>query len=80
MLTSSAIYNKVNLYDKDCSYFFVLIAFIISAPVIKGEETNISTQKPPGSGGVRQEIKKTKLKELRVLKIIELRLRKSERN
>ena len=61
VLTSSAIYNKVNLYDKDCSYFcFDCIHNICS--VIKGRD-NINT-KPPGSGGVRQEIKKTKLKEL----------------
>ncbi len=48
--------------------FFVLIAFIISAPVIKGEETNISTQKPPGSGGVRQEIKKDKVERIESIK------------
>ena len=38
--------------------FFVLIIFIIFTPVIKGEETTIPAQKPPGSGGVRQIIKK----------------------
>lgn len=52
----------------DLVFLLFIITYLIVTPVIKGEETDISVQKSPGSGGVRQEIKKDKVKRIESIK------------